>query len=267
MKDEHLFENYKKAVASKNVILLAQSGSEILGLNSAEKSDRDEVGICIESFEDVAGFKDFDQLVYRTAADRTGIFDTPSQPGDIDLTIYGLRKFLRLALGGNPNLIQLLFTPKDKCLIYTDLAKELQELAPHIIAKSTLSAFFGYCQAQKLRLIGSKGQKGIKRPQLEQAHGFDTKYAMHAIRLAIQAQEIAEKGMLQLPMRDNYIAYLKMYKLGKYDFNDAIHAIEAYEERARTALAASTMRNTPDREYVENWLLNTYRNYWSKKND
>jgi hypothetical protein len=33
----------------------------------------------------------------------------PSGPGDLDLTIYGLRKYCRMALKGSPTVLLLLF--------------------------------------------------------------------------------------------------------------------------------------------------------------
>ncbi len=92
--------------------------------------DRDEMGVCIEDISSVVGFKEFEQFIYRTAAKREQKLDAPSAPGDLDLCIYSLRKYLRLALQGNPSVILLLFV---KDFVKCDArGAQLQELAPLI---------------------------------------------------------------------------------------------------------------------------------------
>ena len=65
------------------------------GLNNPGTDDRDEMGVCIEPPEYLLGFKRFEHFVYRTQPE-----GHPSGPGDLDLTVYGLRKFCVLALEG-----------------------------------------------------------------------------------------------------------------------------------------------------------------------
>jgi len=51
-------------------------------------------------------------------------------------------------------------------------------------------------QAQKQRLTGERGQKRIHRPELEEMYGFDTKCAMHMLRLGFQGVELLTTGRL-----------------------------------------------------------------------
>jgi len=44
------------------------------------------------------------------------------------------------------------------------------------------------------RLLGQKGQKNVHRAELENKHGYDTKYAMHVIRLYGEAKELMEQS-------------------------------------------------------------------------
>ena len=65
------------------------------------------MGICIEPPEYVAGLRRFEQWVYRTQPE-----GARSGPGDIDRTVYSLRKWCRLALAGNPTVMLLLHVPR-----------------------------------------------------------------------------------------------------------------------------------------------------------
>lgn len=58
--------------------------------------DRDEIGMCVEPLaEAMALAKPFEQFIDRSAVEREG---ARSSAGDLDLTIYSLRKWVRLAL-------------------------------------------------------------------------------------------------------------------------------------------------------------------------
>ena len=79
-------------------------GSTVHGLSNPGTDDRDEMGVYVEPPEYVAGLRPFEHGVFRTQPE-----GAPSGPGDLDLTIYGLRKSWRLALKGSPTVLLLLF--------------------------------------------------------------------------------------------------------------------------------------------------------------
>jgi hypothetical protein len=74
----------------------------------------------------------FQQYIYRSAWERTGIMDAPSEPGDTEMTVYGLRKFCVMAANGNPS-VMLLFWLKGAAR--NALGSQLQELAPKFLSK------------------------------------------------------------------------------------------------------------------------------------
>ena len=80
------------------LILRATVGSVVHGLSNPGTDDRDEMGVCVEPPEYLLGFRRFEHFVFRTQPE-----GEPSGPGDLDLTIYGLRKYCRLALQGQPD--------------------------------------------------------------------------------------------------------------------------------------------------------------------
>jgi hypothetical protein len=90
-------------------IIRAEVGSTIHGVGKPGAEDRDEMGICVEPADHVIGLEHFEQYIYRTAKERTGKQDAKSLPGDLDLTVYSLRKYLRLAVKGNPTGLLLLY--------------------------------------------------------------------------------------------------------------------------------------------------------------
>ncbi len=93
-----------REVALDGLILRGLVGSTVHGLANPGTDDRDEMGVCVEPPEYVIGLREFDHYVFRTKPE-----GVPSGPGDLDLTVYGLRKFCRLALKGSPTVLLLFF--------------------------------------------------------------------------------------------------------------------------------------------------------------
>jgi uncharacterized protein len=178
-----------RAIAEAGMILRVQVGSGVHGTAVAGQDDRDEMGLCLEPPEFVTGLARvpngagergpavrFEQYERHTAWDRPGGLANPSGAGDLDVVIYSARKWARLALAGNPTVLLVLFVPDHDVVFRNQAGAEL-----------------------------------TSRPELIAVHGYDTKYAMHALRLGLQGIELLTTGenhaacartAPQLPARD-----------------------------------------------------------------
>jgi uncharacterized protein len=246
-------------------ILRCLVGSTAHGVNVQDGvEDRDEMGVWIEDYADYCGFTRAvaDPFIYRTAAIREGKHDAKSKAGDLDLTIYSLRKFLHLALKGNPTILMLLYAPP---LEADARGMQMRELAPKIISRKAGGAFLGYLTNQRERLEGSRGQKDVNRPELVEKYGFDTKYAMHALRLGIQGVELMETGKLQIPMSDKDRQYLLAVRTGQYTFQAVLDDIKTVEARLEKTWETSHLPKNPDTLAVEEWMLNMYWQNWKAR--
>lgn len=251
-----------RAMAEENTILRVPAGSTLHGLHVPGTDDRDEVGICIETIDAVLGFSEFEQYIYRTAAEREGKHDAPSQAGDLDLTIFSLRKFLRLAMQGNPQILQCLFVPPSLCLVRNGLGAKLQELAPLIVSRQAGARYLGYLEAQRQRLLGERGQKKVNRPQLEAKFGFDTKYAMHILRLGFQGVELMSTGKLTLPMREEDRAFTYATRCGDVPLQEALTKAGELERQIKDLLHDGPIPALPAREEIEAWMVEHYWEWW-----
>lgn len=252
--------NYQMAVAS--TILRANTGSVSMGLNLPGKEpDADEMGICIEPIASHVSFNPFEQVVYRTAAEREHTHNAKSGPGDLDLVIYSLKKYLSLALNGNPAVLSLLWN-RDPVVI-TPVGRELQGMRSVFASRRAGRAFLGYMTAQRLRMTGERGQKGVTRPELVALHGFDTKYAMHILRLGWQGIELLTTGELTLPLPEPIRSHILQVREGKFILAEVDAEAEDYERQLSELLTTSPLPEQPDRAQIEAWMLNTYRDNWS----
>lgn len=83
-----------------------------------------------------------------------------------DEVYYSLRRFLELALGANPNIIELLFMPED-CVRFVDPAfSQVLESRDLFVTKEVYRSHVGYAQAQIRKARGQN--KWINNPQPEE---------------------------------------------------------------------------------------------------
>ena len=243
----------------RRTILEAVVGSTVHGTNVQDGlEDLDLMAVVIENRERVLGFHQEDCWVTRTKPE-----GVRSEAGDVDHTAYGLRKYLGLALKGNPTILLLLFAPPSAIRIMTAEGAELRRLTPHIVSKQVYSPFRGYMRQQHERLLGLRGQRNVTRPELVEAYGYDTKYAGHIIRLGFQGEEILLTGKLSLPMRSEQCELVRAVRSGKYSLAEVSNMIIAAEERIEAAVEASTLPESPNRKKVQDWMIATYLRHWA----
>lgn len=257
-----------RAIVERGTILRATVGSTVHGLHHEGQDDRDEMAVFVEPPEYLLGLRrarsmrgglyGFEHYVERTQPE-----GARSGPGDLDLVTYSLRKYVRLALGGRPTILLLLFVPDELTLVKTDLGRELQELRPAILSRRAGRGYLGYLRAQKERLLGSRGQKRVNRPELVAAHGYDTKFAMHAARLGYQGLELVETGSLTLPIAEPARSRLRAIRAGERPFGEVIDEIDEVERLLTSALERSPLRAEPDRAAVDAFLVDAYRRAWA----
>lgn len=245
-----------KEIAEENTILLTQVGSGLHGVSIANQDDRDEMGVCIEPPSCVIGLEKFQQYQFRTQpeGERSG-------PGDLDLVIYSLRKWAKLAAQGNPTVLLLLFAPADQ-LVQCDMwGRTLQNRKDLFISKECGRRFIGYLDAQWERMLGMRSRR-TNRPELIEVYGFDTKFAYHALRLGIQGLELLTTGNITLPMPEPYRSIIKDVRVGKYTKSEVVEWIENLHAELDKALVTADLPDKPDYHRLNDWLSQMYLGWW-----
>jgi hypothetical protein len=111
------------------------------------------------------------------------------------------------------------------------------------------------------RLLGQKGQKNIHRAELEEKHGYDTKYAMHVIRLYGEAKELMENGRITLP-RPNRAELIEI-RQGKYSLSEIQKLGIQLESEALAAQATSPLPDRVDRDAISRLLADVHLRCWN----
>ncbi|RSM67518.1 nucleotidyltransferase [Kibdelosporangium aridum] len=243
------------AIAARSTILRVQVGSGVHGTAIQGQDDRDEMGICVEPPEYVIGLERFEQYIFRTQPEghRSG-------PGDLDLIVYSLRKWVRLALQGNPTVLLPLFVPENEIVEIDELGRELRAKPEIVLSRQAGMRFIGYLRSQRAGMLGVK--RHTNRPELIEKYGFDAKYAMHMVRLGVQGVELLETGKITLPIPEPWLTWLRDLRQGKHTKDEALAAADELEAKLEKLITSSPLPERPDRDLANAWLQQAYQRVW-----
>ena len=247
----------RKEIALNNLIVKATVGSTVHGTNLPDHSDNDEMGVCIEPPSHVVGLENFENYVHRDKPD-----GVKSEAGDTDLSVYSLRKFVRLCLGGNPSALVLLYVPDEFATVLEHYYWLPFKLNRHMfVSQRAGKAFLGYSLQQRLRMEGKLGRIGVHRPELEAEFGYDTKYAGHMLGLGYQGALYTLSGKIRLPMPKPQRERILDVRMGKVPLAAVLEEVEELEEVIRGRLKSLP----PEGDYVKanRLLCETYFRWWN----
>lgn len=237
-------------------LLRSEVGSTLHGTGLLGHEDRDEMGIYLEHPSSVIGLADRPHWTFRTAGG-----DNRSTPDDTDVVSYSARKWVTLALRGNPTVLLLLHAPESALVLCDDHGRRLRENAAWFASRRAGASFLGYMQQQRQRMTGDRGKAGRVRVSPEGA--VDWKYAMHMLRLGHQGVEFLTTGALTLPVPGDLGDHLRRVRRGDVAFEDVIAEAEALEVEVRQLLEGrSPLPDEPNGEAAEAWLIAAHRSAW-----
>ncbi len=248
------------AVALPNEILRPVVGSGVHGIAIPGTDDHDEMGVYVEPPSYVLGIGEHrEDYVWRTQPE-----GARSGHGDTDLVLYSLRKYLRLAVKGNPTTMLPLFAPQESLVVVTPLGEELRSMRSAFLSQQAVERFLGYMHSQHERMLGQSGRNVPNRPELIEKYGWDVKYGSHALRLAYQGLEIAKTGSLTLPLaaeqRDRVLA-VKRGEVSRTEVSSQIAGLEA-DVRRLLDQGGTPLPETADTEAIDAWAIDAQRRHW-----
>lgn len=137
------------------LVMLCLTGSRLYG-NNREDSDWDYRGVFIAPLEDKVGMfgtinqiensKELNELFKKEFGNKFHESD--------DIVLYEITNFFKLAADNNPNIIDILYSPKEANIYYTNIWYEIQKNINLFLSKKTKFTFSGYAFSQLHRLEG-----------------------------------------------------------------------------------------------------------------
>src|SRR5271157_5233934 len=210
-----------------SIIHLFVGGSGMHGGTGHKPSDLDLNGVYIQPIElilgitqmttDDAGLKHVfqpDVQVWSSSKDAV-----KNNADDVDVNLFSLRKWASMAATGNTNAIEFLFVPNTawsnvNAVIWNE---RIVPYTADFISKRAAFHFAEFAKGMLKRLKGGEGRgKHGQRPDLIEEFGYDTKAAMHLIRVLEEGRELMDTGKITLPRPNAQL--LKRIRSGEFDW-------------------------------------------------
>jgi predicted nucleotidyltransferase len=248
----------ERDMAEKNLILKVQVGSHLYGTNT-ETSDKDYIGVFIPEKDYVLGMLKCEQVELNTNPSSSGRRNTKE---DTDCTLYSLPKFIHLASQNNPNVLEVLFAPKQNIIFCNKFGARLLEAAPFFVSKRVNHTFLGFAISQKKKLI-HREYVG-ERKALVEKYGYDVKFAYHLIRLLLEGCELLQTHKLTLPLPDAEL--LTAIKTGQLKQEHILQGAEELEKLFEKVYNESTLQQTANFEELNKLQITMIQDHWKCSN-
>lgn len=214
-----------------NVLLSGIVGSTAYGLAHAG-SDVDRLGVFAAPTEMLHGLRRPKESYVSTAPDRT---------------LHEAVKWCRLALGGNPTVMELVWLPPELYEVRTPLGDELIGIRTSFLCAGRVrDAYLGYA-AQQFRRLEARGDGSFSADTRRRT----AKHARHLKRLCHQGLELYATGRLPIRVENPE----EFHDFGKHAAADpavALSLLRFYENAF--AETRSPLPDRPEEAAIEAWL-------------
>lgn len=257
--NDSYFEKFKLGASipkhvETNTHYLTIGGSYSYGTNM-ELSDIDVTGFSIPpkdfifpkaifGFDNIPSFEEW-QLHHVQYKDR-----------EYDFKVFSIVKFIKLLQGGNPNIIDTLYTDRDCILYSTPIGEMVREKRSIFLSKLCVPKFRGYAYAE-LKNVHNK--KSGQRKELVEKYGADVKNMCHVVRLLLECEQILLDGHLDL-RRDREL--LKNIREGKWSLQQVQEFFNSKEQYLLELEHKSKIPERPDDVAIRQLLLDCLEHHY-----
>jgi len=185
--------------------------------------------------------------------------------GSIDLVVYDIKKYIRLLLKGNPNVLGLLWLSPNHYILKTDLGNRLIENRDMFISKQCYKSFTGYAYGQLRRMTHFRfeGYMGQKRKELVEKFGYDCKNAGHLIRLLKMGIELLITGELNVLRHDRQ--QLIAIKRGEWPLEKVQDEAQHLFKLAEEAFVRSKLPAKPNFNKANELCTSIIKDFWKER--
>lgn len=236
------------------LIHLFIGGSELHGAKVGGTDDTDIYGVYVESPEEALGLDSREHFVWSTAGN-----ERRNGPNDVDITLYSLRKWAGMAAKGNATALHFLFA--DPREISPKTWQKIQRNRGLFLSRNSAKQFVGFADSQFKRLTGEKGSgKKGQRPEYIGKFGYDTKAAMHGLRLLYECLELMQYGKITLPRPEKEL--LIKVRSGAWKLERLLDHAKGLFVEVETAVANSPLPEKVDRAAISQLIAQVQLELW-----
>lgn len=245
---------------TSNVHYLTLVGSHAYGTNKKD-SDQDIYGICIPRKEDlfphlkgeIDGFGKQKQKFEQFIAHQLNYKNQ-----EYDFTIFNIVKVFSLMMDGNPNCLEVLFTPQDCILHTTQIGQTIRENRHVFLSKICYPRYKGYSYSM-LHKLKNKERTNPDRQKDIELYSYDTKFAMNCVRLLLQVEQILAEKDLDLRRHSEQ---LKSIRRGEWTEEEIIQWAGDKEKQLEKLYHESDLPWGPDESAIKDLLLSVLESHY-----
>jgi uncharacterized protein len=232
-------------------LLIGEVGSKSYGTDTPE-SDHDLVAIAVAPKSTYTGLDKWEN-------DGTLKMDRKSTD-NAELTAFELKKFLRLALAFNPNVIPLLYLRPSFHYYQTNGGNAIVENRHWFTSKRAYHTLIGYAEGQRKAVVNCEtGKLGMKRKELVAQYGYDVKFAAHTIRILRMATEFFKTGDFNVYREDR--DHLLDIRKGKFTMQEWLKEVDELTLEAKDAEKDSKLPEHPQYDKINRLCMDLIEEY------
>jgi predicted nucleotidyltransferase len=211
--------------------LLVQTGSKAYGI-SVEGSDDDYVGVFLPTLKSFLSLRGYGPETHAA--------------NDPDFTLHELGKFCRLALKGNPAILETLWNPN--VLSQSALGETLVAMRRGFLHRGSLEVYVDYAESQLKKMVKGKGLHA-------KGGTYNGKYGAHLIRLLHSGLDLAESGEVTVKVAPKLSAVLLEIRAGKRTMDDVLRLARPLLEKLKGLTRDNSLPARADEDRINTFLI------------
>ena len=215
--------------------LLVLSGSNAYGI-SVDGSDDDYVGVFVPSLEKFLSLRGFGPETHAA--------------NDPDFTLHEIGKFCRLALKGNPAILETLWNPN--VVSQSAIGEQLIGLRRSFLHRGSLEVYVDYAESQLKKMVKGKGLHA-------KGGAYNGKYGAHLIRLLHSGLDLAETGEVTVRVAPKLATKLLEIRSGKHTMDDVLRMARPLLEKLKGLTRENSLPARADEDRVNALVLEARR--------
>lgn len=243
-------------LSEKTIVHLFIGGSQLHGAKVSGYDDLDIYGCYVEPPAMILGVQGMEHFVWSTGSERE-----KNTADDIDVTMYSLHRWGELMLKGNPAILHYLYAHNE----LPDVDAWEAFIRPEretLLSKKAANQYLGFANSQRMRLTGERGMgRHGQRPDLVEKYGYDTKFAMHYIRLLYECRELLRDKRLSLPLPQKDL--LIQIRSGKFTQEEVFQMGRELNAECEALLEHSDLPEAPDAKRLSDRIAEAYLHHWA----
>lgn len=220
------------------LIFKTLAGSRLYGTHH-DKSDYDFRGVMLEPVNSLIGLAPPFEQIER------------SEPHDE--VLWGLRKFIKLVLQNNPNILDVLFAPPEAMYHRDERFQWILDHRTQFLSQKVRQTFVGYAVSQIKRLVN----------KADQSMAYDKKHAGHVLRLLLQAKTILAEGDLNPVLSGDTQKEVLSVLRGEPSLESILSRAEWLKSEVDTI--RSLLPLEPVTDSLEAYMMNVYKEHINTK--